>query len=101
MSDEYESVEEEVEEVEEDSDDEAPTKKKRREKKWKVRYQRKYPSKDRMRSCPNHHRLLTYSQNLSLFKGSLQAQAGHVCLLPLLSGQPFSGEDRQSRGQFR
>eukprot|EP00429_Kryptoperidinium_foliaceum_P084255 CAMPEP_0176232706 /NCGR_PEP_ID=MMETSP0121_2-20121125/25446_1 /TAXON_ID=160619 /ORGANISM="Kryptoperidinium foliaceum, Strain CCMP 1326" /LENGTH=196 /DNA_ID=CAMNT_0017572075 /DNA_START=31 /DNA_END=621 /DNA_ORIENTATION=+ len=35
MSDEYESVEEEVEEVEEDSDDEAPTKKKRREKKWK------------------------------------------------------------------
>jgi len=36
MSDEYESVEEEVEEVDEESEDEVPGKKKRREKKWKV-----------------------------------------------------------------
>jgi len=35
MSDEYESVEEDVEEVEEESEEEAAPKKKRREKKWK------------------------------------------------------------------
>lgn len=37
MSDEYESVEEEVDDVEEESEEESGPKKKRREKKWKVR----------------------------------------------------------------
>jgi hypothetical protein len=46
MSDEYESVEEEVEEVEEESEEEVPIKKKRREKKWKVRHHRKDSMKD-------------------------------------------------------